>query len=85
MRRGKCILVIIGATPEGTKELLGFTDGSRESAHDWRVLLLARELVKAKTKAAFKSIAPKVATEVGRSGAERGEARAWMSRRAAHC
>lgn len=36
----QCILVIIGATPEGTKELLGFTDGSRESAHDWRVLLL---------------------------------------------
>lgn len=36
----QCILVIIGATPEGTKELLGFTDGTRESAHDWRVLLL---------------------------------------------
>lgn len=34
------ILVIIGATPEGTKELVGFTDGSRESAADWRVLLL---------------------------------------------
>ena len=38
--QAQCILVIIGATPEGTKELLGFTDGSRESAHDWRVLLL---------------------------------------------
>ena len=36
----QCILVIIGATPEGTKELIGFTDGTRESAHDWRVLLL---------------------------------------------
>jgi len=28
----QCILVIIGATPEGKKELLGFTDGVRESA-----------------------------------------------------
>ena len=34
------ILVIIGATPEGKKELIGFTDGRRESAHDWRALLL---------------------------------------------
>ena len=36
----QCILVIIGATPEGKKELLGFTDGARESAQDWRGLLL---------------------------------------------
>src|SRR5271169_5322432 len=36
----QCILVIIGATPKGKKELLGFTDGTRESAHDWRALLL---------------------------------------------
>ena len=28
----QCILVIIGATPEGRKELLGFTDGARERA-----------------------------------------------------
>ena len=36
----QCILVIIGATPEGAKELVGFSDGARESAHDWRELLL---------------------------------------------
>ncbi len=36
----QCILVIIGATPEGRKELVGFTDGARESTHDWRELLL---------------------------------------------
>jgi putative transposase len=36
----QCILVLIGATPEGRKELVGFTDGSRESAQDWRDLLL---------------------------------------------
>jgi putative transposase len=32
--------VLIGATPEGRKELVGFTDGARESAQDWRDLLL---------------------------------------------
>ena len=36
----QCILVLIGATPEGRKELIGFTDGARESAHDRRELLL---------------------------------------------
>lgn len=36
----QCILVLIGATPEGRKELVGFTDGARESAQDWRELLL---------------------------------------------
>ena len=36
----QCILVIIGATPEGKKELVGFTDGMRESAESWRDLLL---------------------------------------------
>jgi putative transposase len=36
----QCILVLIGATPEGRKELVGFTDGARESALDWRDLLL---------------------------------------------
>ena len=36
----QCILVLIGMTPEGRKELIGFTDGARESAQDWRELLL---------------------------------------------
>src|ERR1700746_3885619 len=34
------ILVIIGATPEGRKELVGFTAGIRESSQSWRDLLL---------------------------------------------
>ena len=34
------ILVLIGATSEGRNELVGFTDGARESAQDWRDLLL---------------------------------------------
>ena len=35
----QCIPVIIGATSEGKTELIGFADGARESAHDWRELL----------------------------------------------
>jgi putative transposase len=38
--QAQCILVIIGATLEGKKELVGFTDGVRESAESWRGLLL---------------------------------------------
>ena len=38
--QAQCILVIIGATPEGRKELVGFTDGMRESSQSWRDLLL---------------------------------------------
>ncbi len=36
----QCILVIIGATAEGKKELLGITDGYRESEESWKELLL---------------------------------------------
>lgn len=36
----QCMLVIIGATPEGKKELVGFCDGYRESTQSWRELLL---------------------------------------------
>ncbi|MFQ5677700.1 MAG: IS256 family transposase [bacterium] len=38
--QSQCMLVIIGATPEGKKELLGFTSGYRESAQSWRELLV---------------------------------------------
>lgn len=36
----QCMLVIIGATPDGKKELVGITDGFRESEQSWRELLL---------------------------------------------
>jgi len=36
----QCLLVIIGATPEGKKELVGLTDGVRESTQSWKELLL---------------------------------------------
>ena len=35
----QCVLVLMGATPEGRKELLGFQAGFRESAQSWRELL----------------------------------------------
>jgi transposase-like protein len=56
-----CMLVLIGATPEGKKELLGFQVGVRESAQSWRELLVdlkARGLV----------IAPELATGDGALG-----------------
>src|SRR3712207_1989842 len=38
-----CMLVLIGATPEGKKELLGFQVGMRESAQSWRELLRSEQ------------------------------------------
>ena len=37
--QAECMLVILGATPEGKKELVGFQVGVRESAQSWRELL----------------------------------------------
>ncbi|MGY4501644.1 transposase-like protein [Bradyrhizobium sp. GM24.11] len=48
----QCMLVLIGAMPEGRKELVGFTDGTRESAHDWRDLLLELKAARARRAAA---------------------------------
>jgi putative transposase len=36
----ECMLVMIGATPEGKKELLGFQVGVRESSQSWHELLV---------------------------------------------
>jgi putative transposase len=57
----QCILVLIGATPEGKKELIGFTDGARESAQDWRELLFD-------LKARGLTIVPKLAVADGALG-----------------
>jgi putative transposase len=56
-----CMLVIIGATPEGKKELLGFQVGVRESAQSWRELLVD-------LKARGLSVAPEIATGDGAMG-----------------
>ena len=36
----QCMLVLMGATRDGTKELIAITDGYRESEQSWRELLL---------------------------------------------
>lgn len=38
--QAECMLVILGAAPEGRKELVGFHVGVRESAQSWRELLI---------------------------------------------
>ena len=55
--QAECMLVLIGATPEGKKELLGFQVGVRESAQSWRELLVD-------LKARGLAIAPELATAV---------------------
>ena len=58
---GECMLVLIGATPEGKKELIGFQVGVRESAQSWRELL-----VEAKSRGL--KIAPEIAVGDGALG-----------------
>ena len=38
--QSECMVVLIGATPEGRKELIGLQVGVRESAQSWRELLV---------------------------------------------
>jgi len=74
----QCILVIIGATLEGRKELLGLIDGTRESAHDWRALLLdlrRRGL----------SIAPQIAVADGALGVWKALGEVWPKTREQRC
>src|SRR4030081_689834 len=57
----ECMLVLIGATPEGKKELIGFQVGVRESAQSWHELL-----VEAKSRGL--KIAPEIAVGDGALG-----------------
>jgi putative transposase len=56
-----CMLVIVGATPEGKKELVGFQVGVRESAQSWRELLID-------LKARGLAVAPEIAVGDGAMG-----------------
>ena len=38
--QAECMLVLIGATPEGKKELIGFRTGMRENTQSWKELLV---------------------------------------------
>jgi putative transposase len=59
--QAECRLVLIGAPPEGKKELVGFQVGVRESAQSWRELLVD-------LKARGLAIAPELATGDGALG-----------------
>lgn len=57
----QCILVLMGATADGRKELIAISDGFRESEQSWKELLLD-------VKARGLAIAPKLATGDGALG-----------------
>jgi transposase-like protein len=57
----ECMLVLIGATPEGKKELIGFQVGVRESAQSWHELLV-------EAKSHGLKIAPEIAVGDGALG-----------------
>jgi putative transposase len=74
----QCLLVIIGATPEGKKELVGLTDGVRESVQSWQELLLdlrRRGL----------SLGPELAVADGALGFWKALEEVWPKTRAQRC
>ena len=76
--QAQCILVIIGATPEGKKELVGFADGVRESAQSWRDLLLD-------LKRRGLSTVPQLAVADGALGFWKALGEIWPSTREQRC
>ena len=82
----QCIrLVIIGFTPEGKKELLGFVDGARESAHDWRALLARSQApgsVDGELKLAVADGALGFWKAIGEIWPKTGEQRCWVHKTA---
>jgi transposase-like protein len=76
--QAECMLVLIGATPEGKKELVGFTDGMRESAQSWRDLLLD-------LKRRGLSAAPELAVADGALGFWKALGEVWPTAREQRC
>jgi transposase-like protein len=77
-QQAQCILVIIGATPEGKKELIGFTDGMRESSQSWRDLLLD-------LKRRGLATAPQIAVADGALGFWKALGEVWPTTREQRC
>ena len=74
----QCILVLMGATADGKKELIAVVDGHRESEQSWRTLMLdckQRGLV----------IDPKVATADGAKGFWKALKQVWPTTRSQRC
>lgn len=74
----QCLLVIVGATPEGKKELVGLIDGVRESAQSWRELLLD-------LKRRGLTIAPEIAVADGALGFWQAVEEVWPKTRGQRC
>jgi transposase-like protein len=74
----QCILVLMGATADGTKELIALSAGCRESEQSWRALLLdcqARGLV----------IEPELASADGALGFWKALPKVWAKTRGQRC
>jgi transposase-like protein len=74
----QCILVLMGATPEGKKELIAVADGYRESEQSWKELLLD-------VKAHGLVVDPKLATGDGALGFWKALDQVCPSTRAQRC
>jgi putative transposase len=74
----QCILVLMGATPDGTKEVIAISEGQRESEQSWRTLLLdcqSRGLV----------IEPELAIADGALGFWKALPQVWPKTRGQRC
>jgi transposase-like protein len=74
----QCILVLLGATPDGKKELIALAEGYRESEQSWKALLLdcqARGLV----------IDPELAVADGALGFWKALPKVWPQTRGQRC
>ena len=74
----QCILVLMGATAEGKKELLAVADGHRESEQSWYTLLLD-------CKQRGLTVDPKLATADGALGFWKALPQVWPTTRAQRC
>jgi transposase-like protein len=74
----QCILVLMGATKDGKKELIAMTDGHRESAQSWSELLLD-------VKRRGLSIDPKLAVGDGALGFWKAVAEVYPTTREQRC
>ena len=73
-----CILVLMGATPEGTKELIAVQDGYRESEQSWLSLLLD-------LKQRGLTVDPKLAIADGALGFWAAARKCWSTTREQRC
>jgi len=74
----QCILVLMGATADGRKELIAIADGYRESAQSWQALLLD-------VKARGLAIDPQLATGDGALGFWKAIAQVYPQTREQRC